>query len=259
MKNIKEFINKTTNEGLISKQANIGLKDKIEKWVKDNCSLIYAEVEIDDQMKINVTGNQISVRWNKPELPDYIQFGKIEGGFAIAESPNLKSLRGMCESCSELILWELGITEFDHMPEQVKIINCKECHSLKSLKGLPTAHDIYIMNCNSLTDLTGAPQKVGRSFHCEWCPGLTSLKGAPQECKEFSCLGCPGLTSLEYCPQTKLEVLYCSYCTELTSLEGCPKALKKIECVSCNFPFMKPVKEIVKELYGIKVNSVRTK
>ena len=144
MKSIKEIINKTTNEGLIKRQSGVDIKTKIEKWVKDNCSLIHAEIEIDDQMKINVTGNQISVRWNKPELPDYIQFGKIEGGFAILESPALKSLRGICESCSELILHELGITEFDYMPENVTIVNCKECPSLGSLKGLPTAHDIYI-------------------------------------------------------------------------------------------------------------------
>lgn len=147
MRSIKEIINKNTtntNEGLISKQANIGLKDKIEKWVKDNCDLYHAKIEIDDQMKINVNGGVISIKWDKPELPDYIQFGKIEGGFTIHESPALKSLRGICESCSELILHELGITEFDRMPEQVKIVNCKECPSLGSLKGLPTAHDIYI-------------------------------------------------------------------------------------------------------------------
>lgn len=53
-----------------------------------------------------------------------------------------------------------------------------------------------------------------------------------------------------------METLNCSYCPELTSLEGCPKVLKKIECTGCNFPFLKPVKEIIKELYGIKVNSV---
>lgn len=256
MKSIKEFINKTTNEGLIRKQANVGLKDKIEKWIKDNCNLFRATFEIDDQMKINVQGGQITVKWNKPELPDYIQFGKIEKTFAIGQSPTLKSLRGICESCDELVLWGLGITEFDYMPENVSVINCRECHSLESLKGLPTVIDnIYIKNCDKLADLTGAPQKVGRHFRCEFCPGITSLKGAPQECKEFFCCGCPNLKSLEGCPQ-KIETLNCSYCPELTSLEGCPKVLKKIECTGCNFPFLRPVKEIIEELYGIKVNSV---
>lgn len=52
------------------------------------------------------------------------------------------------------------------------------------------------------------------TFECKNCPGLTSLKGAPEECK----------------------LLDCSFCENLTSLDGIPK-IGKIEHWKCGKSF----------------------
>jgi len=72
-------------------------------------------------------------------------------------------------------------------------------------------------------DLTEIPVQFGvvkKWFDCSHNDKLTSLKGSPRECKEFSC-SYNRLTSLEGSPK------YCQYfsCSwnELTSLEGAPK------------------------------------
>ena len=87
-----------------------------------------------------------------------------------------------------------------------KDFDCRECTSLKSLKG--------------------APQEVGRNFYCRDCPSLKSLKGAPQEVGiDFICHKCTSLTSLEGAPQKVGGDFYCRNCTSLTSHEGAPKKL----------------------------------
>ena len=45
--------------------------------------------------------------------------------------------------------------------------------------------------CTLLKDLTGAPEKVGRSFYCSHCTSLTSLQGAPKKVDgDFGCNDC---------------------------------------------------------------------
>ena len=81
---------------------------------------------------------------------------------------------------------------------------CRDCPSLKSLKGAPqeVGGNFSCSNCTSLTSLEGAPQKVGGTFSCYKCPSLTSLEGAPQKVGgAFSCSDCPSLTSLEGAPK----------------------------------------------------------
>ena len=103
---------------------------------------------------------------------------------------------------------------------------CRDCPSLKSLKGAPqeVGENFSCSNCSSLTSLEGAPQKVGWDFNCSNCTSLTSLEGAPQKVlRDFSCSNCTSLTSLKGFPQEVGRTFYCRNCPSLTSHEGAPK------------------------------------
>ena len=54
---------------------------------------------------------------------------------------------------------------------------CRDCPSLKSLKGAPqeVGENFSCSNCTSLTSLEGAPQKVGWGFYCSSCTLFKSL------------------------------------------------------------------------------------
>ena len=84
--------------------------------------------------------------------------------------------------------------------------------------------DFYCRDCPSLKSLKGAPQEVGENFSCSNCTSLTSLEGAPQKVGgTFSCYGCTSLTSLEGAPKKVGGDFYCRDCPSLKSLEGSPQ------------------------------------
>ena len=114
----------------------------------------------------------------------------------------------------------------------VKIFNISNSN-INTLKGVPNkCLKFKCSECNSLTSLEGAPKECKLFFSCNGCINLISLKGAPKECKEFCCDECESLTSLEGAPE-KCEGFYSYYCTNLTSLEGAPIKCEKFNCRGC--------------------------
>ena len=86
-------------------------------------------------------------------------------------------------------------------------------------------------NCENLTSLEGAPVEC-KSFDCSDCKKLTSLEGVPAKCSTFDCSKCKKLTSLEGAPK-KCEYFFCSNCKKLTSLKGAPRECHGFNCDNC--------------------------
>ena len=108
--------------------------------------------------------------------------------------------------------------------------------------------NFYCNDCTSLTSLEGAPQQC-KDFSCTYCTSLTSLEGAPQQCDYFNCHNCKSLTSLEGAPQ-QCETFYCYFCTSLISLEGAPQQCKKFYCNGCtSLTSLKGAPQQCKEFY----------
>ena len=70
--------------------------------------------------------------------------------------------------------------------------------------------------CDNLTSLEGAPEKVGESFDCSDCESLKSLKGAPKEVgRMFDCSNCENLKSLKGAPKKVGLEFFCANCKNL--------------------------------------------
>ena len=121
MRNIKEYL----NEGLIKRQAGMDMKTKIKAWVDKYCKIRYDYwnkdgVVINDDLTIDVTNCEyitITGQWKEKKLPDYIQFGYVNGDFFVC-GEQLESLRG----CPR----EVGNS-----------FSCSFCKNLKNLEGAP--------------------------------------------------------------------------------------------------------------------------
>ena len=84
--------------------------------------------------------------------------------------------------------------------------------------------DFYCNNCNSLTSLEGAPEKVGKYFYCDNCNSLTSLEGAPKKVGgTFCCDMCISLISLEGAPKEVGGRFYCNNCAGKFTTEDVKK------------------------------------
>ena len=115
--------------------------------------------------------------------------------------------------------------------------NCKECESLKSLKG--------------------APKEVGMNFDCSECVSLKSLEGSPEKVGwDFVCIGCTSLKSLEGSPKDADGGFYCNDCESLKSLEGAPKEVGgNFYCGGCGVKFKI---EDIKRYTNVNVHNIYT-
>lgn len=191
MKNLKEYI---VTENNFFKNLGIGMRPDVEKWVKERHIKNYT---INDDLTIDVKGDIYLLGYKEEQLPEYIQFGRVDGWFNISRCPNLTTLEGC--------------------PQEVSgFFDCNNCPKLKSLKGAPqeVGGDFECYKCKNLTSLEGCPQEVGGNFECMGCEKLESLKGCPQEVgKSFSCSGC-NIKSLDGCPQYVGGDFYCHECNK---------------------------------------------
>lgn len=167
---------------------------------------------------------------------------------------NLKSLKGAPRKCKHFNCSTcFGIESLEGGPKFVKgDYICDRC-SLKNLIGAPKKVSTFDCSSNTLKtiigapqdckdfkcdrnrwleSLEGAPQLVSGEFNCNNCDNLTSLEGAPKECKEFICAECNELKNLIGAPQ-KCSRFECSYCESLESLEGSPRECKEFRCHMC--------------------------
>lgn len=74
------------------KDMDLGIEGKIDLWMTE-MGFKPDEYEIDDDLKINVFSDVILTRRGLEELPGYIKFGSIGGGFYAGGNP-WKSLAG---------------------------------------------------------------------------------------------------------------------------------------------------------------------
>lgn len=119
-------------------------------------------------------------------------------------------------------LFEWGVIEGDFI--------CSDCENLTSLKGAPEKVEGWFVCSNSpITSLKGAPKEVGGAFYCLGCEKLTSLEGAPKTVGgDFCCSKCDKLTTLKGAPKTVGEDFRCHKCPNLHSLDGIGKVKGKI-------------------------------
>ena len=201
MKTLKEYI----IEGIFDIEDNIGdlsVESLIEDFIKEN-------YEVDKKLQI------------KKKVDKYIV---STNGDVIVTNKNITALTN-------------GLFEWG----EVNSFYCRNCISLKDLKGAPKKVDGYFncSHCTSLESLEGAPEKVGRSFYCLGCISLKDLKGAPKEIKyDFSCIDCTSLKSLKGAPK-EVGFFSCRGCTSLKSLKGAPEKAHIFNCVDCGKKFTK--------------------
>ena len=121
MKTLKEYTKQQAeiNEGLIRRQAGMGMEAKIEAWIDDmrdrNILDFIGEYSINDDMTIACNHHIYFMDYKEEQLPDYIQFGEVKS-FIVEDCPKLKSLRGFPKSCSGKI-------------------SIDGCHQLETLEG----------------------------------------------------------------------------------------------------------------------------
>ena len=169
MRNIKEYL----NEGLIKRHAGADIKDKIRDWVDKYCKIRYEYwnkdgVVINDDLTIDITNCEyitVTDQWKEKKLPDYIQFGYVNGDFFIT-CDHLETLRGC--------------------PREVEgNFSCSFCGKLKNLEGAPKQVRLNF-NCNyctSLENFVGGPEEVGQVFKACGCSNLKSFEGIPKKLK----------------------------------------------------------------------------
>ena len=86
---------------------------------------------------------------------------------------------------------------------------------------------------DNLTSLKGSP-KICHDFSCANCVNLKTLEGSPEKCIDFDCGGCKKLESLEGAPKEVKRYFDCSNCEKLKSLEGVSQYVKgDIICTNC--------------------------
>lgn len=188
MKQLKEYI---VNENNFFKNLGVGQEALIKKWVEDNCKIM-GNYTINNNMEIDVDGDIYIRGYLESELPDYIQFNKVDGYFWLCGN-ELKTLKGC--------------------PKEVKSFDCSNSPKLETMKYCPkkVKYSIYCQNCTKLKSLDGCPQKIGSCFFCEGCTGLTTLKGCPKTIKDtLNCSKCTGLTTIKDGPKTIEGDLICT-------------------------------------------------
>jgi len=168
LKLVKESLSQTFTRGSEDKLSTLGIgrRESIIKWLKEY-GIFHYKINDDFSIDTFTVVNLMAIKIK--ELPSYIQFNSVDGGFNIS-SNYMKSLRG-CPiqvagnfKCSHNFLKTL-----EGGPQQVGMtyIGSYECHNneLISLKGSPetVGHDF---NCghNLLTDLDYAPNYVGHNL-----------------------------------------------------------------------------------------------
>jgi hypothetical protein len=148
MKTLKDYI---VNENNFFKNLGIGQVKFIKEWLDERNIKKY---KINDDLTIDVIG-EVYIYGNQLEdgkLPDYIQFGKVDGAFGIFDS----GLSG---------------------------------HYIHSLRGCPKlVKGRFNIRAKYLRTLEGCPEKVIGEFNCSFCNDLTSLEGCPKEVSgDFVC------------------------------------------------------------------------
>lgn len=135
-----------------------------------------------------------------------------------------------------------------------------DCSSnrLTTLENSPDKAHSFFCQKNSLTDLVGGPKTIFSIYDCSRQNGqngtngqLQSLKGAPEEVREFNCSR-NALTSLQYAPSVRTEF----NCVEnyLTSLEYGPTHLRSFSCANNKLTTLEHCPSVVSDNFSCANN-----
>jgi hypothetical protein len=169
-----------TEEGDPVHDMGIGITELIETWLRDHriklheYALSQHSKMINAYTTITLTGEDLN------ELPEYIQFNSIRGGFHIDRN-NLTSLRGCPKKLSGSFMCSNNkLKDLMGGPDEVEGSYGASHNQLTSLKGFASfvSEGIYL-NDNKLKSLEGLPKSIGE-LHIENNP-IETLKGFPKE------------------------------------------------------------------------------
>ena len=170
MELVREHIN--FKRGIDPKDAmNIGLRNQIIEWLEyyyhdiSNATRAGTYI-INDDLTIDIDGFFTTI-W-KENLPNYIQFNKIDGNFLFSEKQKVTSLKG----CPKIVNGE------------------------------------FYCNSNDLKNLIGGPKIVAGNYICSLNPHIKSLEGLAKKIGGmFACNNKSGLTEKDIPEGTEISDL----------------------------------------------------
>lgn len=158
----------------------IGTQELIERWLRDHGIQFHHYALSQHSKMINAYTTITLSGENLDELPEYIQFNSIRGGFHIDRN-NLTSLRGCPKKISGSFMCSNNkLKDLVGGPEEVEGSYAASHNELLTLKGFPSfiSEGIYLNN-NQLKSLEGIPKVIGE-LHIENNP-IETLEGFPKE------------------------------------------------------------------------------
>ena len=157
----------------------IGMKPIVEKWLRDNGVINYFLSK--RNLYINTYTSVLLEQRELEELPPYIRFNHIMGGFHIREN-NLKNLKGCPYSVTgSFIASKNELKNLENGPYKVEGSYGASSNNLESLKGIARkiGKSIYI-NDNNLTNLQYIPSHIEEDLYIYHNP-INTLKWFPSE------------------------------------------------------------------------------
>ena len=155
-----------------------GRQTAIEEWLY---RMGIAKYELSDpEMFITISNSVDLSRKFTHQLPDFIQFKTINGGFYVSHN-KLVSLEGMPENikggfiCNDNIL-----TNLLHGPKIIDGFYVVDNNKLTSLDGLPEKINTLAINNNLLTSLKGCPRIINGDLFC-YDNNLKNLDYLPEQ------------------------------------------------------------------------------
>jgi hypothetical protein len=160
------------------KSMGIGRKTTISKWLSD---IQISDYRLTKKFEINVYNSVFIDSRKLDELPEYIKFNHIMGGFHINKN-SLRSLRGCPYSVSGSFMASNNfLTSLEHSPIIVKESYGVSYNDIESLEGLAEiiGRGIYLNN-NKLKNLKYLPHLVHGDLNISKNP-IETLEYFPKE------------------------------------------------------------------------------
>lgn len=161
---------------------------------------------------VDVDGNVILSNTSFKKIP--WKFGVITGFLLLKDNRKLESLENAPRTLSG-------------------ILNCANCHNLKSLKGCPSIlKDLWLIDTN-ITDFTDGPEEVTEHLEASNCRSLVSFKGAPKTVGSLTVEDCPELKSFEGFPEHVKNSASLKGCTNVKTTKGIRFISKTLNVSDC--------------------------
>lgn len=225
MKNLKDYI---VSENNFFKNLGVGQVSLIKKWLSENYIRNYI---INDDMTIDVNEDVDIYQYKDNELPDYIQFGTINGDFTISKS-NISTLRGCPHTVNGWFYCQdnNNLKNLDYGPTHTHSYCVSRCSNIETLRGIasvvyhPVRSDkgwIHIGECHGLKHFDAKVEKL-QNITIWNCKNILDFEDS--ELSQYSYIikleDCPLLNSIVGIPKVIYDKLSIKNCKSLKSLSG---------------------------------------